>query len=235
MIILHRYKLIFLKTRKTAGTSVEHFLARHRGPDDIITPIHPPIEGHNPQNHIGWFNPLGDSRVVGGPIRRLRTVVRLALLRPKFFNHMTATDLRRRIPPDIWATYTKFAIERNPWDKVVSMHNMLRTANQTQLSIDDVIERELPPNHPIYTDAASGDLCVDHLIRYENLHDELASIFKSVGLPFDGDLGVRAKGGLSGGPRTRRDDLTSAQIDRIAQRFSREIDLMGYDAKSVFG
>jgi hypothetical protein len=36
LIISHRHRFIFLKTRKTAGTSVEIALSRFCGPDDVI-------------------------------------------------------------------------------------------------------------------------------------------------------------------------------------------------------
>ncbi len=39
MIISHKYKFIFLKTKKTAGTSIEISLSRYCGDKDIITPI----------------------------------------------------------------------------------------------------------------------------------------------------------------------------------------------------
>ena len=41
MIISHEHKFIFLKTRKTAGTSIELALSQLCGPNDIITPISP--------------------------------------------------------------------------------------------------------------------------------------------------------------------------------------------------
>lgn len=44
MIISHRYRFIFLKTRKTGGTSVEIALSPFCSADDIITPIAPPDE-----------------------------------------------------------------------------------------------------------------------------------------------------------------------------------------------
>ena len=37
MIISHKHKFIFFKTRKTAGSSIQVTLAKHCGEDDIIT------------------------------------------------------------------------------------------------------------------------------------------------------------------------------------------------------
>ena len=39
MIVSHKNRFIFLKTRKTAGTSIEISLRPYCGPDDIITRI----------------------------------------------------------------------------------------------------------------------------------------------------------------------------------------------------
>src|SRR5207245_10127827 len=58
MIISNKYKFIFIKTTKTAGTSIEVFLSKQCGPMDILTPIAPPIEGHQPRNYQGFINPI---------------------------------------------------------------------------------------------------------------------------------------------------------------------------------
>ena len=39
MIVSHTHKFIFLKTKKTAGTSIELALSELCGPDDVITPL----------------------------------------------------------------------------------------------------------------------------------------------------------------------------------------------------
>jgi hypothetical protein len=39
MIVSHRHKFIFLKTKKTAGTSIELALSELAGPEDIVTPL----------------------------------------------------------------------------------------------------------------------------------------------------------------------------------------------------
>ena len=57
MIASHAHRFVFVKTRKTAGTSLEIALSRHCGPDDIVTRISPEDEelraaagGVGPQN-----------------------------------------------------------------------------------------------------------------------------------------------------------------------------------------
>ena len=63
MILSHKYKFIFLKTNKTAGTSIELALSKFCEAEDIITPVTPQDEelrrslGHpGPQNHCPSFS-----------------------------------------------------------------------------------------------------------------------------------------------------------------------------------
>ena len=39
MIISRAHNFIFIKTRKTAGSSMEMALASHVGPEDVVTPL----------------------------------------------------------------------------------------------------------------------------------------------------------------------------------------------------
>ena len=44
MIISHKHKFIFIKTRKVGGTSVEIAMSKYLGSGDIVTPITPEDE-----------------------------------------------------------------------------------------------------------------------------------------------------------------------------------------------
>ena len=137
MIISHQHKFIFIKTAKTAGTSIEVFLSRWCGKEDIVTPIRPPIEGHQPRNHEQLVDPrTGLLWRPEGLHRALRNVFER---RQKFYNHMPAWLVQQRIPARVWNSYFKFCVERNPWDKVLSHYHMVASRADGSLSLDQYL------------------------------------------------------------------------------------------------
>ncbi len=108
MIISHKYKFIFLKITKTAGTSVEISLSRFCDDDDIISPISLEDEGirkplgKKPQNYL-------DFDVQGNEYK-------------KYFNHITPKEIQCVVEPSIWDSYYKFCFERNPFDRAISLY-----------------------------------------------------------------------------------------------------------------
>ncbi len=227
MLLLRDKRLIFLKTRKTAGTSLEVFLGRHRGARDIVTRVTPPVEGHAPQNNLALFLPLRDSRLSGPVLSQIKRAIGVMLSGERFYNHMPASEVKRALPRKVWDEAVKFAVERNPWDKVVSMYFMVKT-QRPKVTINEIIDRMAPVNYRIYGDVDSRTLLVDRVLRYEHLTDELAELLPAHDIPFDGDLGVRAKGGFRTDRRSYREILTDDEAARIAEHFALEITLMGY-------
>ncbi len=227
MIISHQHKFIFIKTAKTAGTSIEIFLSKHCGPDDVVTPIVPPVEGHQPRNHEQLVNPIADllwpSESFG---RALRSITQK---RTKFYNHMPAWLVRRRVPAQVWNKYFKFCVERNPWDKVLSHYHMAASRAGEALSLDDYLAKgRYPINYFRYTDRSGKRIIVDRVLRYEKLRDELAEVFAHLNIPFDGNLGVRAKSEYRKDRTPYQMVFNEAQRKIVEQAFAREIELHGY-------
>ena len=225
MILSHKHKFIFIKTAKTAGTSIEIFLSRHCGEEDVVTPFGQEEPGHVPRNHQGFWNPFPE--FFGAASQRLRVFTRF-LKRRKFYNHMTASSVRFLVADSVWTNYYKFCVERNPWEKTLSHYHMMKEWKGEGFTMEKYFKRgKFPVNFPSYT-CPRGTLMVDKVIKYECLKDGLSEVFGRLGIPFDGSLGVKAKSGF------RKDRTPYQQVFNGEQRtildrvFRQEIDMHGY-------
>jgi hypothetical protein len=199
MIISHKYKFIFIKTYKTAGTSLEAYLSDYCGEDDVITEIFPPVSGHWPRNA------------------------------ESFYNHMPAVEVRHRVGEALWHSYFKFCVERNPWEKVLSFYWMERSRNGEGLDFDEFLARDqIGFNWPLYADECGESPIIDRILRYERLGDDLTKLFKELGVPWAGSLEYRAKSEYRQDRRHYREILSSHQANYIAKRFVKEIEWHGY-------
>ena len=73
------------------------------------------------QNHEGWFNPLPE--ILDGSYPLYNTAFQF-YHKFKFGPHQSARVIQHRVSRKIWSSYFKFTIERNPFDKMVSMYFM---------------------------------------------------------------------------------------------------------------
>ena len=139
MIISQRHRFIFIKTLKTAGTSLEVYLSDVCGDEDVVTPIYPPVAGHRARNYRGLFNPLPE--VAEGRGRGVRSSARSLWRGERFRNHLPAYKARARISRRIWEQYTTFCVERNPWDKTLSHYHMVAKREGGGLTLDRYLDR----------------------------------------------------------------------------------------------
>lgn len=153
MIISHRHKFIFIKTRKTAGSSIEKYLINYLGPDDICT----------------------GSDSDGTP--RLNTSERNG--------HRGHKWIQANYPNE-FDTYFKFAVERNPWDKLVSLYFFYKKRKPKKVAkgFDHFVKTLKNQNDwPMY--AHKDQLRVDLLIEYNDLHN---SFLKNNIIPYNNEL-----------------------------------------------
>ena len=227
MIISHKHKFIFIKLRKTAGTSIEMALAGICGEEDIITPISKEDEKARlelgcqgaqnydvPMRYYGitdWKN-----RIFKGK-------------KKYYYNHMPATEIKANIPVDIWSDYFKFCFERNPWDKTIS-HYFHRNRSGDFSSIMDYLrhdEGDMIRGFDMYS--IDGKVAVDKVFAYEKMETALEEVSVILNLPDKLTLPeYRAKSEFRTDKRPYSEILTEEEASAIADRYAREIDLMGY-------
>ncbi len=228
MLLSHTHRFIFLKTKKTAGTSIEVSLSRYcDGPDDIITDLAPADQALRDELHIKPKNrlaPWHSYRITDAYL-----LIARGKFKRQFWGHMPASAVRERVGADIWNSYFKFAIDRNPWDKTISNYYWRCRGKTGQIDLDEYFRRYQGRfnhyNFPVYS--IDENVAVNFVGRYENLNADLTYALQQVGIEFDGWL-PRAKGGARLDRRHYSEVLNEQQRDVIAHHFRAELQLLGY-------
>ena len=240
MIISHKYKFIFIKTNKTAGTSIEIALSRFCAGDDVITKLHPVDEllrkslGYtSAQNQkIPFYNySLHDwqcmfSKIIKNDKRKTR----------RYYAHSSSGEIRRLVGEEVWDSYFKFCFERNPWDRAISYYYFIAARRQERgkktVPLPEFISTgclEPLKKKGIGNYTIDDEIAVDRICLYENLEAELEYVCNYIlGLPGLLDL-PRAKGQYRKDKRHYRDILSKQDRAHIAKQFSREIEMFGYE------
>lgn len=147
--------------------------------------INPPLHKGKHQDfvfiHINKTGGTSVNGVVGKPFRK----------------HLTVKDVIRIIGPKKWKTAYKFAIIRNPWEKVVSHYKYNVKKNVTKMAEEPIEFKDWvkctfgePKDYKYYNRAQmffpqiewlknyEGKIDVDKIIRFENINEGINEVFK---------------------------------------------------------
>ncbi|NCO74411.1 MAG: sulfotransferase family protein [Cyanobacteria bacterium] len=241
MIISHEYKFIFVKTRKTAGTTISRYLSSFCKNTDIVANIGDEFSDKS-CNDKGFFNPLPEILKYPIILTKEKRPYLVSSRNPLkdfyrqiiFHNHLPAYQIRERIGHKIWNEYFKFCFDRNPWDKAISYYFYLnRKTPQPFSNFDDFLKRysSFCWNYPIYTNPWNEEeILVDYIAKYENLSEELQKICERIGIPFNEAL-ITEKTANNDSRKDKshyRDFLSIPQADKIANILKTEIKLLNY-------
>jgi len=170
MIISHKYKFIYLKGHKVAGSSVLLALGRYCGEADSV---YLPAKG-NPPEDVWQDADWTSSRNLIGLQRE-----------------STPNNVRNKIGDNLWNEYTKLTIVRNPWDMMVSSffwhkrHQDLKNVN-LKADFNDWIKtneplNKLKKNISLAIDT-EGNRILDYYIRFESLQQSYMQFCEKVGI-----------------------------------------------------
>jgi hypothetical protein len=196
MIISHEHKFIFIKSEKTAGTSIEAALSNCCNDDDIVTSLGDFAFNRNKNGQ--WIHH--------------------AMNAGDYQQHDWALTIKDKVGPEIWNDYYKFSIIRNPWDRAVSNFHWekrqdtaliprKRFYHHLGVPFDELANLKKQFSEYIKSDKwdnndsfylIDGELCVDFLIRYENLLEDFNKVCKKIDVQTNSlphlKSGIRKKG-----------------------------------------
>lgn len=233
MLISHRYRFIFLKTEKTASTSILRALRTVLEQTDVLLPADRTTRRALLRKYGSLEGFSFESRATGR--RRLL---------PGLFGlhrHARAADVRAFVGPKLFDDYLVVTSERNPWDRQVSLyaHRHRDKAGFDLANFDrdmrspsyNLFHYNRLDNWSIYT--TDGKVCADLVIRYESLEEDFRTFLDRVGIPPDGTgLSVARASGRSREDGYRR--LYSPQSRALVARWYRkEIEQFGYSFDGV--
>jgi hypothetical protein len=217
-VISFKYNFIFVKTQKTAGTSIEIELSKCLNNDEhaIITPIYPPVAGHRPRNFQASNLPM------------------------PFFYHMPAFLIRRYLGEKTFNTMFKFCVEREPVAKCLSHFHMLRNSpdhdpnGSYKKTWDQYCEKgNFPIDLAKYSETRSGVVrkIVDTVLAYESLATSLPQIADRLHLR-DFRFEATAKSEHSKNRIVSHQDVTDSQREIIYRAFAQSLSVCGLYQRS---
>ncbi len=226
MIISHKHRFIFVKTDKTAGTSIEIALSEFCGEEDIITPI--VLEDEKRRAALGFRG----AQNYKFPLHRYTPQDWLYTVRRRrsagFYNHAPISLAKRHLSAEQWTSYFKFTVERNPWDKVISYYFWMHPREPRPTLSEYIASGRAKSKRGIELYTIQGKVAVDKIMRFENLQVDLEEVARRLGLPHVPRLPV-TKHSTRQDKRHYRDQLSLEDRDRIAELYRAEIALLGYE------
>lgn len=160
-MISKKKNFLFIHVPKTGGNSVQNIL-RNYSEDKVVTltPLQDGLERFEVRNN--------DYSIT---------------------KHSTYSDYKREIEPELFEGLFKFAVVRNPWDRVIS-HYFSPHRGFVQWSREDFIDF-IPEVEPIRTyicpknSVADLGCFMDFILRFESLEQDLLNISKKLNIDFN--------------------------------------------------
>ena len=166
MIVSHKHRFVFIKTRKTGGSSIEQALSEYCGKDDVLTPLPQEVKiPYLPRNYM-----KNDQ-----------------MLDP----HFSGKKILELFPET--KDYTWFTVERHPYTKTISAYYYIK--NRIDRGVDQLTEPlgDLDnfifngEHHPVddHLWCAEGKPIVEGILRFEHLAEDFAQLGKLLQLPLE--------------------------------------------------
>lgn len=226
MLISYSREFIFFHVYRVAGSSIRRALEESLGREVSRAP-----RGQEEPRRSGRVH-----RVLRRFSRSDRQPVERRFGPPKYpFQHIPARELRQRMDPELFDRFYKFGFVRNPWDWQVSQYSFIRqTPNHPEHDVvigmsgfrdflewktEDFSRNDLQKT--LLTDE-NGELLVDFVGRFENLHEDFSRVADRLG------LSVELPRRNVSRHRDYREYYDAETAELVGRVFREDIEMFGY-------
>jgi Sulfotransferase family len=212
VLVCHPHRFIYMKTHKTASTSVEMYFERWCMPEAARSGSEAVAE---------TVSALG---VVGSRRTGKKTG-------DTWVNHMPAARVRALLGEETWARYFKFTTVRNPFAQVLSnffwLKHRSKPADDGEFAAARRDFARFVRGWPLIGRRWSNDLdivgidgtvAMDRLVRFERLAEELPEVCAGLGLPWQPEAMVVTKRARGDGRRYATADYYTPELVAIVRR-----------------
>lgn len=162
MVICHGHKFIFVHNYKVAGTSIREALQHLTIPPE--------------ESYFNW----------------IRQKLGLLPSSSSFPDHITAIELKEKLPANMFNQYYKFCFVRNPWDWQVSLYHYAKDDPthfqyelMQQMDFTEYIHWRVTQDKHLQREFmydAQGNCLVDFIGKIENLNEDFDKICAHLGI-----------------------------------------------------
>ena len=231
MIVTHKHKFIYIKTMKTASSSIETALSGILGEEDIITPARTDLQDQRLENRQAQNYRLDHPEVPKRPLikRLLRRPERYYHPSIGYYEHMPAWRVKTYLGDSTWNEYYKFSFERNPWDRQVSFFHYKNRDKTNPASFETFLakpQKSYVENYDLYS--IDDEIALDFIGKYENLEDDFKCVMGKLGIDKEVILPF-ANVGKKSTAKSYRDYYDDKSRQLIADWYRREIKYFDYE------
>lgn len=216
VLVSHKYKFIYIKNRKVAGSSVESFFGKYCVDPKYNYKYVDDIPGKNSK-----FGILGTRKDDKSNWKMQRW----------FDNgHVEAKMIRKKLGFNRFNSYIKFCVVRNPYDKMVSLYfyNKSRKKISSNMTFKQFVKSGKKCNNFRVHSIRNISTC-KYFIRYETLQDDVKKMCKILKIKkFDIDNLPSHKNNTNRDSKSYRNyyDEETKRIVRLGH--GKEFSLFGY-------
>ncbi|MES2684948.1 MAG: sulfotransferase family 2 domain-containing protein [Pseudomonadota bacterium] len=215
MLVSHRHRFIYTKTKKTAGTSVEAYFEPYCMAENTWSASHAREQSVSAAGIVGQRGQVKPEH--------------------QWWNHMPAQLIRQQLGEAIWSNYYKFCVVRNPFEKVVSMfffdqrRGLIEKVSPGQAAAAFehwVLTSALPVDREMYL--IDGEICMDALVRHEQIETDLEAVCRHLRVAWNPQALPTYKTGIRPEWASVAALYTEPARQKVADTFAFELETFGY-------